>query len=820
MNTVPGDQSATVNQPVVFSTDNGNAIQVSDTDSSAAADQANQLVFSSSFENPNIGLGNVSGGGNGGGNQGGWNLMTWDGLNESALASNGSVYGNPDTTDGSQVLVVQGNATAWQDVTFTEAGKYTLSFLAAYTSNTQGGGWGAGVNPFAVQIDGVTVGTFTPGSNDHFDAYQTDSFTVAAGVHRVSFVGLTNDGSDRVSFVDQVSITKVADVLQVNLAVDNGTLTLAHTDGLAFLSGDGVNDSSMTFLGSQTDINAALDGLQFMPATVDFVGTANVQITTSDLAAILAGGPKITTDTVAINASLPSDFSGLLGAYYSNLSFTGTPVYRIDPTINFDWGNQGSPAPGIVGSGWAARWQGEIQAQDAGTYQFRVTADDGAALYVNSQLVCSPTNGSGTGSIELDAGQSYSFEFDYCQGGGENAKVEWMAPGQSDWQVIPASQLSCAKLAPAREFSPVNNVPQDTQNGVLNTPFIFSAEQGNGVSVSDPGVSYDQQLQVTLSTDHGTITLGGTNGLNFTAGDGTDDATHDLHRLGKRHQRRTGRAQVHAERRFPWDRSTHNHHQRRNRRSSPTAGGNPQPIRSPSTCRRLRIIKGSWQPTKTPTARGRRSFASIRRSISTGEPKARPPRELKEANWIATWQGTVTPDATGDYTFYATADGGVRLWIDGNLVCDGSANQGPAEFSNEIPIHMEAGEAHTIRMDYFQNGGGESAKLEWSSDSMDRQVIQAHNLSCADLIQHENAAPVNNMPADQTLGINAPLIFSSAHGNAITVGDPDVDPSTLVRAGRQQRFRIAWPRRGGLCVWGQLWRLEPPGLDAYGGWHV
>ena len=104
---------------------------------------------------------------------------SWDGgVNESAIAANGSPYGNPDAPDGSQVLAIEGNATAWQDVTFSEAGNYTLSFLAAYTNANQGWNWFNGTNPIAVQIDGVTVGTFTPGSNDHFDAYQTDSFAV------------------------------------------------------------------------------------------------------------------------------------------------------------------------------------------------------------------------------------------------------------------------------------------------------------------------------------------------------------------------------------------------------------------------------------------------------------------------------------------------------------------------------------------------------------------------------------------------------------------------------------------------------------------
>jgi len=67
-----------------------------------------------------------------------------------------------------------------------------------------------------------------PTTADRYEAYQTDSFVVAAGVHRVSFIGMAS-GEDRTTFIDQVSITRNnADVLQVNLSTDNGTLTLAR----------------------------------------------------------------------------------------------------------------------------------------------------------------------------------------------------------------------------------------------------------------------------------------------------------------------------------------------------------------------------------------------------------------------------------------------------------------------------------------------------------------------------------------------------------------------------------------------------------------
>ena len=45
--------------------------------------------------------------------------------------------------------------------------------------------------------------------------------------------------------------------MQVTLSATNGTLTLSRTNALSFSAGDGTADATMTFLGSEADINAA-----------------------------------------------------------------------------------------------------------------------------------------------------------------------------------------------------------------------------------------------------------------------------------------------------------------------------------------------------------------------------------------------------------------------------------------------------------------------------------------------------------------------------------------------------------------------------------
>jgi hypothetical protein len=97
-----------------------------------------------------------------------------------------------------------------------------------------------------------------------------------------------------------------ASPLRVTLTVSNGTLTLASNAGLTFLAGDGNADATMTFEGTLTAINNALNGLEYMP-NPDFSGTETLVITVNDLGHNGPGGPQTTTATITINVTPVND---------------------------------------------------------------------------------------------------------------------------------------------------------------------------------------------------------------------------------------------------------------------------------------------------------------------------------------------------------------------------------------------------------------------------------------------------------------------------------------------------------------------------------
>ena len=87
--------------------------------------------------------------------------------------------------------------------------------------------------------------------------------------------------------------------VEVTLSVDHGTISLTDVGGLAFSEGDGTEDRSMTFIGPITNVNAALEGMQYVPPAGAQVED-EIRITTGDLGDARPGGERTDTDVISI----------------------------------------------------------------------------------------------------------------------------------------------------------------------------------------------------------------------------------------------------------------------------------------------------------------------------------------------------------------------------------------------------------------------------------------------------------------------------------------------------------------------------------------
>ena len=88
--------------------------------------------------------------------------------------------------------------------------------------------------------------------------------------------------------------------IEVTVTVFHGVLTLATTSGLSFTTGDGTNDATMTFEGTVTEVNAALDGLEYTPPA-DYAGSDTLRITVDDQGNTGTGGAKTARAKIGIS---------------------------------------------------------------------------------------------------------------------------------------------------------------------------------------------------------------------------------------------------------------------------------------------------------------------------------------------------------------------------------------------------------------------------------------------------------------------------------------------------------------------------------------
>ena len=91
------------------------------------------------------------------------------------------------------------------------------------------------------------------------------------------------------------------------------------------------------------------------------------------------------------------------------------------------------------------------------------------------------------------------------------------------------------------------------------------------------------------------------------------------------------------------------------------------------------------------------------------------------------WTGKVLPRYSQTYTFSVQSDDGVRLWVNGQLLIDNWTDHSVIE--NTGSVSLVAGKPYDLKLEYYENTGGATARLLWSSPSQVKQIIPAAQLS-------------------------------------------------------------------------------------------
>ena len=162
--------------------------------------------------------------------------------------------------------------------------------------------------------------------------------------------------------------------------------------------------------------------------------SANTKVTYA-LGSTLAGEPVVPVPAWALTVN--GKDPGVQAEYFNNSELGGLPeTTRIDKRIDFNWGRY-KPVPELNENNFSVRWTGRLTPAESGRYTLGFTADDGARLYLDNQLVVeawtnNPTK-TVTREVNLEAGRRYELRMEYFQTNREAvAKLVWSYPRMSE----------------------------------------------------------------------------------------------------------------------------------------------------------------------------------------------------------------------------------------------------------------------------------------------------------------------------------------------------------------------------------------------------
>ncbi|MFC8599529.1 PA14 domain-containing protein [Isoptericola sp. NPDC057191] len=231
-------------------------------------------------------------------------------------------------------------------------------------------------------------------------------------------------------------------------------------------------------------------------------------------------------------------------------------------------------------------------------------------------------------------------------------------------------------------------------------------------------------------------------------------------------------------------------------------------------------LKGEYFAASAPDAHDFAELGGVALDPNIDLPNLVPTFESltgKGEHTTARWTGNLTAPTTGDYTFYAVGDNGFRLFLDDEAVIDHWVGDWDVEQTSET-VHLEAGAAHTFRMELFQDVGGANLFLRWSGPGIGKQVVPSSAFTPPDdyevfpveLTTQESGTrlsarfeePVSDLGtlADH-LSVEADTVPMPIQGVRVDPRDRTTAQITLVQPVQQgQRVRFSYDGDGGLTV--------------------
>jgi hypothetical protein len=369
------------------------------------------------------------------------------------------------------------------------------------------------------------------------------------------------------------------------------------------------------------------------------------------------------------------------GDYYSNPDLQGDPAFsRQDPVIDFAWG-KGSPGGNVPADGFSVRWERWMLIDTPGTWTFTTVADNGVRLFIDDQLVIDAWNDQPTGARTVLQSLTQSFHLVrleyYHRTGDAQAHLFTRSSDFPDWR---GEYYRNPDLIGAPAF--VRN------DSAINFDF-GAAGPGGGI----PGTNFSARwtgspfftagnYRFTTKTDDG-VRL-------WIDGQLLIDQWHDASPTGY-----SGNLAL----------STGNHYIKMEYYQH---GGGALGVLTWAPIQDTETWHGEY--FDNPGLQGTAVFARDDSTLNFDWGSAPPGSGIAQGiNWSARWTARKNTPNAGYYSVTATADDGVRVWVDGTLLID---EWHDASSQLHAAMKFLAAGQHDWRVEFYQHVGTASLHLD------------------------------------------------------------------------------------------------------------